>query len=96
MDEATPIKVAVDPLGQVYRIEPAVRSSVDPAVIDPRVMAIAREAFAAKNAHVTETVGKGNRRRHGSWSWMRWRLRRENLEHLAPQLSAAVRLLRGK
>ncbi len=96
VDEATPIKVAVDPLGQVYRIEPAVRSSVDPAVIDPRVMAIAREAFAAKNAHVTETVGKGNRRRHGSWSWMRWRLRRENLEHLAPQLSAAVRLLRGK
>lgn len=91
--EATPIKVVVDPLGRVNRVEPVTIQSQKVTEIDPRVMAIAREAMAARKAK--RPIEKASKKRlHGSWSWMRARLKREKLEHLASQLSAAVRLIR--
>jgi CRISPR-associated endonuclease Csn1 len=90
--EATPIKVVVDPLGRVHRVEPLPEPSGNESEIDPRVMAIAREAVAARKAKRPLDDSK-KRRLHGSWSWMRARLKRENLGHLASQLSAAVRII---
>jgi CRISPR-associated endonuclease Csn1 len=92
--ELTPVKVVVGPLGQPRRVEPLASVAADPQDIDSRVMAIAREGVAARRAKPSTDAPPGNRRRkHGSWSWMRARLEREKLEHLAAQLSAAVRSL---
>jgi hypothetical protein len=92
--EKTPIKVVIDPLGRLHRVEPQPTRDDTEAQIDPRILAIAREAVAARNAKQPLETGGGKLRKHGSWTWMRARLKREGLEQLAPQLSAAVRLLR--
>lgn len=93
--EATPIKVIVDPLGSPRRVEPVLPRD-DTSEIDPRVMAIARDAIAARQDRDRTTDGKEKRRQLGSWNWMHERLRREKLEHLAPQLSQAMRLLKDQ
>ncbi len=90
-DEATPVKVVVNPLGEIQRVEPLPLREDRLDEIDPRVILIAREAVAARRSK-NESTGS-RKRKHGSWSWMRARLKREKLEHLAAQLSAAVRLL---
>ena len=90
--EATPIKVVVNPLGEIQRVEPLPSREDRLAEVDPRVLLIAREAVAARRSKNERSRGL-RKRKHGSWSWMRARLKREKLEHLAAQLSAAVRLL---
>jgi CRISPR-associated endonuclease Csn1 len=92
--ETTPIKVLVDPLGKVHRVEPLPQRVDSELEIDPRVLSIAREALTARRTKDTGANAVSKRRRcHGSWTWMRARLKREKLEHLAAQLSAAVRFL---
>lgn len=90
--EATPIKVVVNPLGELHTVEPLASREDRLADIDPRVMLIAQEALAARRSKNELNEGL-RRRKHGSWSWMRAKLKREKLTHLAAQLSAAVRLL---
>jgi len=90
--EATPIKVAIDPLGRPRRIEP-LSPGQDAPEIDPRVMAIARDAIAARRNREPIAGGKKKRRQPGSWSWMHARLSKEKIKHLAPQLSQVMRLL---
>jgi hypothetical protein len=93
--ETTPIKVAVDPLGQVRRLEPAVIRAVNASAIDPHVMKVAREALAIRqSAAVGQPTVPGRKRRPGSWTWMRGELERHGLAHLAAQLTPAMRLLR--
>jgi hypothetical protein len=87
--QATPLKVRVDVLGGVRTVEPAHRPADDASIIDARVMTIAREAFAARRDEMAVA-----RSTTGSWSYMRRRLDREGLSHLAPQLSSAIRLLK--
>jgi len=94
--EKTPIKVVVDPLGRVHRVEPLPPRDDSTAEIDPRVMAIAREAVTARKSKPPMATDKKKQREHGSWTWMRARLKREELDHLASQLSAVVRLLKQK
>jgi CRISPR-associated endonuclease Csn1 len=90
--EETPIKVVVDPLGVPHRIEPIPERSESLETIHPRVLEIVREAIALRRTGTTN--GESTyRRKHGSWSWMRWRLRRDNLGHLHAELSTAMRLL---
>jgi CRISPR-associated endonuclease Csn1 len=90
--EVTPIKVVVNPLGQIQRVEPLPSREDRLAEVDPRILLIAREAVAARRSK-NELSGSSRKRKHGSWSWMRARLKREKLEHLAAQVSVAVRLL---
>ncbi len=90
--EGTPIKVLVNPLGQIQRVEPLPSREDQLVEVDPRVLLIAREAVVARRSK-NELKGSRRKRKHGSWSWMRARLKREKLEHLAAQLSVAVRLL---
>jgi hypothetical protein len=90
--EVTPIKVLVNPLGQIQRVEPLPSREDQLVEVDPRVLLIAREAVVARRSK-NELKGSLRKRKHGSWSWMRARLKREKLEHLAAQLSVAVRLL---
>ncbi len=92
--EAIPVKVLVDPLGKVWRMEPLLQRVEMEKQIDPRVLSIAREALTARRTRQVKGDNEGDRRRqHGSWGWMRARMKRENLQHLAAQLSSAVRLL---
>jgi CRISPR-associated endonuclease Csn1 len=89
--EDTPVKVVVDPLGVTRRIEPLVEKSDSLDAIHPRVLEIVREAIALRRSGKTES--ESARRKHGSWSWMRWRLNKDKLGHLHTQLSPAMRLL---
>ncbi|MDA1052045.1 MAG: hypothetical protein O3C40_16385 [Planctomycetota bacterium] len=91
--EITPIKVTIDPLGRARRIEPVLPREDTPA-IDPRVMAIARDAIAARRDRHAVASEPTSRRQPGSWSWMHDLLQHDKLAHLAPQLSQAIRLLR--
>jgi CRISPR-associated endonuclease Csn1 len=91
--EATPIKVAVDALGHVRRLEPFSAHEVAPEGLDPRVLKIAHEAKALRDGQPIAVLSR--RRKDGSWRWMRERLEREGLNHLAAQLSAAFRLVQA-
>lgn len=92
--EATPIKVAVDPLGGVRRLEPQPPVISPPASVDPRVMEIARRAIAARSAPPGSAAGKGQRI-PGSWAWMHAQLEAQGLGGLRSQLTLALRILRN-
>lgn len=92
--ETTPIKVSVDPLGRVRRLEPVPERKDDTANIDARVMAIAREAIALRGQRDGDSGLK--RSLPGSWKWMKARLAVQGLEELGPQLSSAIRALQGE
>ncbi len=94
LGEATPIKVIVDPLGRVHRVEPLPPRDDQAVDIDPRVMAIARDAVTARKSQQALGTGEKKRRQHGSWTSMRARLKREGLEDFASQLSAGIRQLK--
>jgi CRISPR-associated endonuclease Csn1 len=93
--EQTPIKVSVDPLGRVRRLEPLPTRNDDLGAIDPRVVAIARHAVALRSQRVTTTATASRAVAPGSWKWMHSRLAAEGLEHFRAQLSAAMRVLQG-
>jgi hypothetical protein len=76
-------------------VEPLKIQEQSPIEIDPRVMAIARDAWAARKANPDRKRSKDGEKRPGSWAAIRARLEREGLAHLAPQLSEAMRQLRA-
>lgn len=89
---STPIKVLISPIGDVHRIEPHEPVELTMEQIDPTVLEIAREGLSARRSR--DPNDRSRHRRHGSWSWMRDRLKKADKEHLAAQLSAATRILR--
>jgi hypothetical protein len=91
---ATPVKVMITPLSDVYVVEPHVPLDVSQNDIDPAVIEIAREGLSARRSR--DPNDKSRRRRHGSWSWMRAKLEKAGKKHLAPQLSAATRILKDE
>jgi CRISPR-associated endonuclease Csn1 len=95
--ELTPIKVSVSPVGNISRIEPKQLSEIDSEeVIDSRILAIVKEALNARAAEVVDDKLPSKRPRYGSWKWMARKLKRERIQHLAPQLSIAMRCLQAK
>lgn len=92
--ENTPIKIEVDPLGKIRRIEPVGETPLDTSAIDPKILEIARQAVRLRLAGTAPSVSRCKQRQLGSWTWMRDRLRCVGLEHLAPQLSLALRALK--
>lgn len=90
-DFDTPVKVMVSPLGETRSLEPHRPETPNFKDLDPEVVAIAREALNARKEKGTDH--KKGFRQHGSWSWMRARLKKAGKEHLAPELSAAMRIL---
>jgi hypothetical protein len=91
--ETTPIKVSVDPLGKVRRLEPAPERKDDTANLDARVLAIAREAMVLRGQRNGDIRLK--RSLPGSWKWMKARLAEQCLDGFGPQLSSAIRALQG-
>jgi hypothetical protein len=94
--EVTPIKMMVDALGRVRRLEPKPQQQNDIAALDSRIVAIARDAISLRNGSGAIQKDKRKSRRPGSWAWMHQRLRQEGLENLRPQLSSAIRLLKSR
>jgi CRISPR-associated endonuclease Csn1 len=92
-NEATPIKVNVEPLGTVRRVEPVQHGPIEPDNIDRRVMNIARSALAARQG-IPQT--KDKKRRPGSWKSMHSELEKLGLSALRAQLTQAVRYLRSQ
>lgn len=87
----TPVKMMVSPLGEARPVEPHTLVTPNLDELDPEIVAIAREALTARKSK--EIDRKKGRRLHGSWSWMRERLKKAGKEHLASELSAAMRML---
>lgn len=92
-NETTPIKVSVDPLGRVRRLEPVPERNDDTASIDARVLAIAREAMTLRAQRDGELASK--RSLPGSWKWMKAQLAAQGLDNFGAQLSSAMRALQG-
>ncbi|MBB3207444.1 CRISPR-associated endonuclease Csn1 [Rhodopirellula rubra] len=87
----TPVKISVSPIGQITVVEPHEPRTVDLDELDAEVVAIAREAIAARKSRNAEK--RRGRRCYGSWTWMRERLRKCKKEHLAADLSAVMRAM---
>jgi CRISPR-associated endonuclease Csn1 len=97
--EMTPIKVLVEPITdgrvlQIRRLEPHTEPK-SPIDIDPRVMAIVRDAIVQRQ-NAGEALCTSTGHKPGSWSWMKARLKCEGVAHLAPQLTSALRQIRGE
>ncbi len=92
----TPIKVAVDPLGRPRQMEPAPPLQAETGQVNPRILAIARDALAARKAHPDRRPQPDAQPLPGSWTWMRRRLADEGLADLTPQLSVAWRALQAE
>jgi hypothetical protein len=95
----TPIKVLVEPITdgrvlQIRRLEPHTEPK-SPIDIDPRVMAIVRDAIVQRQ-NAGEALCTSTGHKPGSWSWMKARLKCEGVAHLAPQLTSALRQIRGE
>jgi CRISPR-associated endonuclease Csn1 len=96
-EELLPIKVSVSPIGAIRRIESRqVPTAITENLIDTRVLEIVKEALNARATVVADDKLPSKHRRYGSWKWMTAKLKREGIQHLAPQLSLAMRILQRK
>jgi CRISPR-associated endonuclease Csn1 len=90
--EAAPVKVYVDVLGNVRPLEPRLVENTTEQSIDPRIIALAKEALLARASRENDDRLTSKQRAAGSWSWMRSRLAAMGLADRGAELSRAMKL----
>ncbi len=102
-DGTPPIKVRVSPLGEITEVDERIRPvEVELPDLDPRVVAIARDALTLRDKHPNRKKDPKGKPLPGSWRWMYRQIEDKlssqdddgvDIADLAPQLTPALRLL---